>query len=295
MLRFFSRRKIRLQFFAEWVQNRCSLCGASLAQRTWKESKEMQIRMRRGAIFAAAIAGLAFCVPFAAAQSAAGSGTSTSTPSTPQSPSAAPAAQTNSSPWHTQPGVAYHRPTDKQKFHAYLFDTFGPYPFLGATVASAISQSKNSPPEWQQGYGAYGVRFASAYGIAMITTTTRYGLAEALHEDTLYYRCSCSGFLPRLEHSLISTFTARRGEDGHQVLSLPAIAAPYAGTMIAVAGWYPDRYGVKDGFRMGNYALLYVVGNNLALEFLYGGPHTLLPHVPLISHTSHEKDSDTNP
>lgn len=255
----------------------------------------MKIGTKRGALCVQAFAVLIFCVPSTWAQSAAGAGTTSSASSTPQAPPAAPVAQTQNSPWHTQPGVAYHRPTDKQKFHAYLFDTFGPYPFLAAATAGAISQATNSPPEWQQGFGAYGARFASNYGIAMITTTTRYGLAEALHEDTLYYRCSCKGFFPRLEHSLISTFTARRGEDGHQVLSLPAIAAPYAGTMIAVAGWYPDRYGVKDGFRMGNYALLYVVGNNLALEFLYGGPHTLLPHVPLINHGSHGKDSDTNP
>ena len=51
--------------------------------------------------------------------------------------------------------------------------------------------------------------------------------------------------------------------------------APYAGTMTAVYGWYPSRYGVKDGMRMGNYALLAFVGGNIAREFLYGGPHTL--------------------
>lgn len=255
----------------------------------------MKIGSVRGALCVLALAVLIVCVPSAWAQSAAGAGTSTPSSGTPQASSAAPAPQTLNSPWHTQPGVAYHRPTDKQKFHAYLFDTFGPYPFLDAAVAGAISQGTNSPPEWQQGFGAYGERFASNFGIAMITTTTRYGLAEAFHEDTLYYRCACKGFFPRLGHSLFSTFTARRGEDGHRVLSVPAIVAPYAGTMVAVAGWYPDRYGVKDGFRMGNYALLYAVGNNVALEFLYGGPHTLLTHVPLISHASHARDSDTNP
>lgn len=255
----------------------------------------MKIGSERGALCVLALAAFIVAVPSSWAQSAAGAGASTTATGTPQTASAPPAAQTHSSPWHTQPGVLYQRPTDKQKFHGYLFDAFGPYPFLDAAVASSISQGTNSPPEWQQGFGAYGVRFASDYGIALITTTTRYGLAEAFREDTLYYRCSCKGFFPRLEHSLISTITARRGDDGHEVLSFPAIAAPYAGTMIAVAGWYPNRYGVKDGFRMGNYAMLYVAANNLALEFLYGGPHTLLHHVPLISHGSHGKDSDTNP
>ena len=52
-------------------------------------------------------------------------------------------------------------------------------------------------------------------------TTTRYALSEALREDTLYYRCECKGVFPRLRHAVISTFTARRGVDGHRVFSLP--------------------------------------------------------------------------
>ncbi len=43
----------------------------------------------------------------------------------------------------------------------------------------------------------------------------------------------------------------------------------------AIYGWYPDRFSVKDSLRMGNYALLAAAGN-IAREFLYGGPHTLL-------------------
>jgi hypothetical protein len=40
-----------------------------------------------------------------------------------------------------------------------------------------------------------------------------------------------------------------------------------------------------DGFRMGNYNLLIQAGFNVALEFVYGGPHTLLGHhhVPIVS------------
>ena len=49
--------------------------------------------------------------------------------------------------------------------------------------------------------------------------------------------------------------------------------------MTAVYGWYPSRYDVKDGMRMGNCALLAFVGGNIAREFLYGGPHTLLRHL----------------
>jgi hypothetical protein len=119
----------------------------------------------------------------------------------------------------------------------------------------------------------------SDFGIALATTTTRYALAEAFREDTLYYRCDCKGVFRRMEHALVSTVTARRGADGHRRLSFPAIVAPYAGTMTAVYGWYPGRYDAKDGLRMGNYALLAFAVGNIAREFIYGGPHTLFSNV----------------
>jgi hypothetical protein len=86
---------------------------------------------------------------------------------------------------------------------------------------------------------------------------------------------------PRLRHAVISTFTARRGEGGHRVFSFSSLVAPYAGTMTAVYAWYPGRYDAMDGLRMGNYSLLGYVGGNIALEFLYSGPHSLLTRMHL--------------
>jgi hypothetical protein len=169
----------------------------------------------------------------------------------------------------------YLKPTGKIKLRTYLFDAFGPYPIVGAAFIAAVNQAEGTPPEWGQGASAYGQRFGSNLAIAAVTTTTRYGLAAAFREDTVYYRCECKGILQRFRHAMISTVTARRGEDGHRRLSFPAIAAPYAGTMTAVYAWYPGRYGAKDALRMGNYTLLAFAGENLALEFIYGGPHTL--------------------
>ena len=170
----------------------------------------------------------------------------------------------------------YVRPDQKTKLRSYAFEVIGPYPILGAAFAAGINQAENTPPEWKQGAEAYGRRFGSDFGIAAVTTTTRYVFAEAFGEDTVYYRCECTGILPRFEHAVISTVTARRGEDGHRVFSIPSVISPYAGTMTAVYTWFPDRYNAKDGFRMGNYALLGFAGGNVALEFIYGGPHTLL-------------------
>ena len=177
--------------------------------------------------------------------------------------------------------LTYTRPTEKTKLHNYVFDTFGPYPIVGAAVVAGINQYESTPPEWKQGAEGYSKRFGSDFGIAAVTTTTRYALAEAFREDTLYYRCACKGFFPRLNHAVISTFTSRRGDDGHRVFSFPALVAPYAGTMTAVYGWYPSRYNAKDAFRMGNYNVLVFIGGNVALEFLYSGPHSLISRMHL--------------
>lgn len=217
----------------------------------------------------------------AAAQSAAGAGSASATPATPQT-SSAEASQA------AEPIVTYVRPTERQKIRNFAFDAFGPYAFAGAAIAGGFDQAETRPPEWGQGWDAYGVRVANSFGISLVTTSTRYGLAEAFREDTLYYRCNCRGFFSRFEHAMISTVTARRGDDGHRAFSFPAVAAPYAGTMTATLGWYPSRFSPMDGFRMGSYNLLGQAAQNLAFEFIYGGPHTLLgrTHIPVVSKIS---------
>lgn len=175
----------------------------------------------------------------------------------------------------------YVRPTQRTKVNNYVLETFGPYPIVSAGIVAGIDQWTNTPPEWHQGAEGYGKRFASDFGIAAVGTTARYGLAGVFREDTLYYRCECKGVLPRMGHAVISTLTARRGEDGHRVFSIPALVAPYVGSMTAYYGWYPSRFGIKDALRTGNYTLLTYVGGNVALEFFYSGPHSLLSRLHL--------------
>ena len=231
-----------------------------------------------------AIAGRGALASVAKAQSAAGAGSSSSSAVSPSPSTAQP-----------RVGVTYTRPTEKTKLRNYVFDAFGPYPILGAAILGGINQADKTPPDWGQGAGAYGERVGSDFGIALVTTTTRYALAEAFREDTLYYRCECKGLFPRLGHAAISTVTGRYGEDGHRRFSFAALVAPYAGTMTAVYGWYPGRYGPKDGFRMGNYALLAFVGGNIAREFIYGGPHTLFGHADRSASPETDSAANSNP
>jgi hypothetical protein len=182
---------------------------------------------------------------------------------------------------YVRPIPIYVRPTRRTELSNYVFDAFGPYPIAGAAFGAGINQAYNTPPEWHQGSEAYGKRFGSDFGIAGVSTTTRYGLSAAFKEDALYYRCECAGIMPRLRHALVSTLTARRGEDGHRVFSIPALVGPYVGSMTAMYGWYPSRFGAKDAFRTGNYSLLAYAGGDVALEFFYRRPNSLLSRMHL--------------
>jgi len=180
-----------------------------------------------------------------------------------------------------KPDPPYERPSARTTVKHYAFDAFGPYAFVGSALTAGLDQGTNTPPEWKQGFQAYSRRFGSNFRIAVVGTTARYGSAAAFKEDTSYYRCECRGIFPRMGHAVLATLTARRGQDGHRAFSFSALAAPYAGSMAAVYGWYPRRYGIKDAFRMGNYSLLESIGTNIGLEFLYSGPHFLVSRMHL--------------
>jgi hypothetical protein len=163
---------------------------------------------------------------------------------------------------------SYVQPTQSEKLHNYLYEAFGPYPLAWTMFVAGYHQAKHNPPDWREGLPGYGERYASDFGNSAVNITTRFALAEALHEDTLYYRCACSGAWPRLKHAVYWTAFAHRGDDGHTALALPAIVAPYVANMTAVYGWYPRRYDAEDAFRMGNYGVLSYLVGNISLEFL---------------------------
>ncbi len=200
----------------------------------------------------------------------------------------------NESSTLVKPDLTYVRPSTSTMLKHYAFDAFGPYALAFTALTAGLDQATNTPPEWKQGFGAYAERFGSDFGIAAVGKTARYGTAAVFRDDTSYYRCECKGARPRLGHAVFSTLTARRGQNGHRVFSFPALVAPYIGSMVGVYGWYPSRYGVKDALRMGNYSLLESAGTNIALEFLYKGPHFLFSRMHL-NHLPGAPDSGPKP
>lgn len=163
--------------------------------------------------------------------------------------------------------AAYSRPTASEKWNHLVREAVGPYTLLKTAAVAGVQQAKNAPPDWGQGAAGFGDRVGSEYGRFLSETVSRYAIAAALRQDTLYYKCECTGVGHRLGHALYSSFTARAGDDGHRIISPAPIAAPYIGGMTELA-WYPSRFGVKDGVRFGSYGFLYQVATNVAREFI---------------------------
>lgn len=181
----------------------------------------------------------------------------TTTPSEPQS--------SNSNNLPT--AAAYSRPTAGQKWKHFVREAIGPYTLVKTVAVAGVLQAEDEPPDWGEGGSGFGDRLGSEYGRFLAEISGKYAIAAALHQDTKYYVCECTGFGHRLGHALHSTFTARAGDDGHYVISPAPIAAPYVGSFTELA-WYPDRFGWKDAVRTGSYGLLYDGAANIAHEFL---------------------------
>lgn len=161
----------------------------------------------------------------------------------------------------------YAFPDWKQQLHNYLDSTFGPVALVRSAIGAGIDQGKPAPPEWDAGAEGFGERYGFRLGMGVIAETTKYSAGALLREDVAYHKCSCSAFVARTAHALVSPFTARM-RTGRTVLSLPSIGAPYAGSFAAVSAWYPARYEPEDAARLGTFSFTLSMGANLVREFV---------------------------
>ncbi len=160
----------------------------------------------------------------------------------------------------------YRFPTNRERIGDFLRDTTGPGAFFQSVFIAGTHHLVNAPTEWGRGIEGYHRRLANQFGRTAIQNSIQLGLGAALKQDLRYRRCSCSGFLRRTGHALLSNFTART-PDGRQTFTLAKAAGIYAGATISTS-WYPDRYtAIGDGIRLGNASMASSTLMNIAREF----------------------------
>jgi hypothetical protein len=178
-------------------------------------------------------------------------------------------------------------PSLEERRKSYLFDLIGPRAFLGAAASALVDQaseikvgypSDGAPgpgkhpahgvvPEWGQGLRGYGKRYGSEFGLGFISTTSKYAIGEALHQDVTYHSCDCPGHpIQRLFHLLTGSYAART-EHGRTVPSIPIFVSPFIASEAAVHIWYPSRFNSSDAIRISLSPLYTLPIRNLIAEY----------------------------
>lgn len=140
-------------------------------------------------------------------------------------------------------------------------------PLLGEAAAAGIGQWHNTPPEWGQGWGAFGERYGSNLAYNGVRQTITYSASIAFHEDTRYFASGKHGVWGRTGYAILSTFTARR-PDGRQSFSVSSVSGVIGASAIASI-WGPESWhgagniAHNAGISFGSTALL-----NIVREFL---------------------------
>ena len=160
----------------------------------------------------------------------------------------------------------WHKITAQERFDQYAFLNFSPYAGVSALFGGAISQWLDSPKEWGQGWGPYGVRVASSYGSNFVANTITYGTSAMLREDNRYFRSGKDRFSGRLAHVIVSPYAARNNA-GHYRFSMSSFLGGAAGSTIPLI-WSPASWQGWNNVGL-NYVLWYgtLGGINFVREF----------------------------
>jgi len=133
-----------------------------------------------------------------------------------------------------------------QKFKLFFKSATDPWPFLLAGVVSSFDQASNSPPEWGQGWGAYGHRFATSYSDYFIGNFIGNAvLPSLLHEDPRYFQKGKGKVINRILWAAGSSFWCKRDSGGWGP-NWANVGGNFIGSAIARLYYPPSERNVKD-------------------------------------------------
>jgi hypothetical protein len=150
--------------------------------------------------------------------------------------------------WLAGPYSGRQRPllplTNLQRENIYLQQTFSsPSPYLKRLIVASVDQWRDVPPQWGDGWGAYGKRFASRQG-QFIAANTLAALGDAkLKYDPMYDQCECGGFWPRARHAILRNFLTYNSSERELRPQWALYGGAFAGGVLATT-WRPSKYGV---------------------------------------------------
>ena len=155
--------------------------------------------------------------------------------------------------------------TAKERFDSYVNYTYSPLAAFSSALGAAISQGIDSPHEWGQGWGPYGVRVASSYGSTVVGNTITYGTSILFRDDNRYVRSNKASFKARLAAVLVSPYVAHNHAGGRR-FSMSSFLGGVGQSTIPLE-WSPRSWQGWNNVGI-NYLIWYgqVAGINLASE-----------------------------
>jgi hypothetical protein len=140
--------------------------------------------------------------------------------------------------------------TVKQRREIYLQGTLAtPGVYLKRMFDAGIDQWRNSPPQWGQGWGAYGERFASREGQFVAANSLAALGNAALHYEVRYDQCNCQGFWARTRHAIVRNFLTYDQSEQELRPQWGLYAGSFGGGVISTA-WKPHpRNAFAEGGR----------------------------------------------
>ncbi len=165
------------------------------------------------------------------------------------------------------------KPIAKFTFHDrvqdYWLSTYQPSSLIFVAGEAAYDQATNYPPEWKQGWNAYGKRVLSDAGILVTSDTIRFGVAALDHEDPRYVPCDCPrrAIFRRVGHVFLRSVVSPR-DGGGSTFAFSRMAGAYGAGFVANT-WYPAGHSnLRNAAYLGTFTVVTGTGANLLREFI---------------------------
>jgi hypothetical protein len=170
--------------------------------------------------------------------------------------------------WLTGPYVGRNRQpvplTAAQRQRIYLQQTLTtPSAYFKRMFVAGVDQLRESPPEWGEGWGGYGKRFASREGQFIAANSLAALGNAALGYEPRYDQCRCSGFWLRTRHALVRNFLTYNQSEQELRPQWALYGGAFGGGVISTA-WRPHP---RNALVNGGLGMLGQAGYGALLNF----------------------------
>jgi hypothetical protein len=141
-----------------------------------------------------------------------------------------------------------------------------PLTLLYSAAGAGIGQWRDEPPEWRQGAGGFGRRFAASEGWKITQNSVALGFDKAFGLDPRFHPSTETRFWPRLGSAMAQTLVAYK-DSGGRAFNYSQVCGSYGASLISNS-WFPSHSnGVGDALERGTIGLGLNTASNVAKEF----------------------------